>query len=238
MKAAGKTTRERLIDTAAALFAEHGYQNTALEDIARAVGIGPSAIYKHFANKLDLYSAVLDQLAAPFLALLEEFEPDTNAVDFALRVFRYHIEQPALARLTLQASLSGGEHRRLLIERWYRPYYEKTALRMRSSQALGSTAPLIPSEFMAFNNIMLGYINLAAMHAETLGVDPFSAQAIADESQLLRHFAHALMQHGQSQRRGSIAAKPRRAPAERGPTKRDPTKKATGKTRRVSTEDR
>jgi AcrR family transcriptional regulator len=197
MKAVGKTTRERLIDIAAQLFSERGYHNTALEDIARAVGIGPSAIYKHFANKLDLYRAVLDQLAAPFLALLEEFEPDVNAVDFAERIFRYHIAHPALARLTLQASLSGGEHRRLLIEHWYRPYYEKTALRMRGSAALGHEAPLIPSEFITFNNLVLGYINLAALHAETLGVDPFSPAVIEQESELLRRFSDTLMHYGQ-----------------------------------------
>lgn len=198
MKSAGKTTRERLIDTAATLFSERGYQNTALEDIARAVDIGPSAIYKHFANKLDLYCAVLDQLAAPFLALLEEFDPDINGVDFAVRIFRYHIEQPALARLTLQASLSGGEHQRLLIEHWYRPYYEKTAKRMHASAALGHEAPLIPSEFIAYNNMMLGYINLAALHAETLGVDPFAPSAIEAEAELLRRFSDTLLQHGKT----------------------------------------
>lgn len=217
MTKTGKTTRERLIDAAAALFSERGYQNTALEDIARAVDIGPSAIYKHFANKLDLYSAVLDQLAAPFLALLEEFEPDANAVDFALRVFRYHVAQPALARLALQASLSGGEHRRLLIERWYRPYYEKTAQRIRSSDALGDEAALIPSEFMAFNNIMLGYINLAALHADTLAVDPFGAGAIEDEAELLRRFANALMQHGQAKNAGSKRTRAAKTPASKNP---------------------
>jgi hypothetical protein len=114
-----------------------------------------------------------------------------------LRVFRYHIKQPALARLALQASLSGGEHRRLLIELWYRPYYEKSASRMRNSVSLGDEATLIPSEFMAFNNIMLGYINLAALHAETLGVNPLSKRAIEDEAELLRRFASALMQHNE-----------------------------------------
>lgn len=208
MKKPLKTTRENLIDTAAALFSANGYQATTLDDIARAVGIGPSAVYKHFGNKLELYRAVLEQLTVPFLELLEEFEPDSNAVDFALRVFRYHIAQPALARLALQASLSGGEHRRLLIELWYRPYYEKTAARISASHALGEEAELIPSEFMAFNNIMLGYINLAALHAETLGVDPLAPAAVEDEAELLRRFADTLMQHGAA--KNLAVRKPRR----------------------------
>jgi AcrR family transcriptional regulator len=195
MKNSGKSTRERLIDTAAEFFSERGYQTTTLDEIARAVGIGPSAVYKHFSNKLDLYRAVLEQLATPFMALLEEFEPDSNAVDFALRLFRFHIEQPALARLALQASLSGGEHRRLLIDLWYKPFYEKTSARMRASRVLSEEAALIPSEFMAFNNIMLGYINLAALHEATLGVDPFAAEVLRNEAELLRRFATALVEH-------------------------------------------
>jgi AcrR family transcriptional regulator len=193
------STRERLLEVAARLFSEQGYHTTTLDDIARAVGIGPSAVYKHFQNKLDIYGAVLDKLAAPFLALLEELDPESNAVEFALRVFRYHVEQPALARLALQASLNGGEHRRLLIERWYRPFYEKTALRMGSSSALAEQLPQAPFQFMAFNNMNLGYINLAALHAETLGVEPFSPAAVAEESELLRRFATTLMKHAEAQ---------------------------------------
>lgn len=215
-----QTTRERLIETAADFFSEQGYQSTTLDAVARAVGIGPSAVYKHFQSKLDLYRTVVETLAAPFLQLLEEFEPDSNAVDFVQRVFRFHVERPALARLALQASLSGGEHRKLLIELWYRPYYEKTARRMRNSRALAAEAPLIPSEFMAFNNIMLGYINLAALHEETLGVDPFAKRAVEDETELLRRFATTLLQHNARERNASSPTA--------GPRPKKATRKKTG----------
>ncbi len=190
-----KTTRAQLIDVACGYFSAWGYQGTTLLDIAHAVGIGPSAVYKHFTNKLELYRAVVQQLAAPFMQLLDTFEPDSNAVDFALKVFHYHIEHPELARLALQASINGGEHRRLLIELWYKPYYEKTAARMRASAALSAEALLIPSEFMAFNNIMLGYINLAGLHQDTLGVDPFAPVEVAAEAELLRRFGSTLLAH-------------------------------------------
>lgn len=195
-----KTTRQRLLEKTSKLFAERGYQSTTLDDIARAVGIGPSAVYKHFAGKLDLYRAVLEMLVEPFFALFDQFEPDVNAGEFAQRLFRYHVAHPALARLTLHASLSGGEQQRLLIDIWYRPFYEKTAARIRGSRALASEAELIPSEFMAFNNLMLGYINLARLHTETLGVDPFSARAIEDETELLQRFAATLLQHSEAKR--------------------------------------
>ncbi|MET4539555.1 AcrR family transcriptional regulator [Arthrobacter bambusae] len=36
------------------LFAQHGYENTSMEDIARAAGIGRKSLYRYFASKADL----------------------------------------------------------------------------------------------------------------------------------------------------------------------------------------
>lgn len=52
-------TQERLLDTAADLFANQGYAGVSMRDIARAVGITQAAIYHHFANKDALYIAAV-----------------------------------------------------------------------------------------------------------------------------------------------------------------------------------
>ena len=52
-------TQERLLDTAADLFAKQGYAGVSMRDIARAVGITQAAIYHHFANKDALYIAAV-----------------------------------------------------------------------------------------------------------------------------------------------------------------------------------
>lgn len=47
------------MDAAADLFAARGYGEVAMSDVAEAVAIGPSALYRHFRGKQDLLAAVI-----------------------------------------------------------------------------------------------------------------------------------------------------------------------------------
>lgn len=60
-----RNRRQLIVSAAADLFVQHGYARVSMSDIAAAVSIGPSALYRHFRGKRDLlYSAVLDAFAA------------------------------------------------------------------------------------------------------------------------------------------------------------------------------
>jgi len=50
--------RDQLLDTAAALFCEYGYDATSLRDIAERVGMQAGSTYCHFRSKEDLLVAV------------------------------------------------------------------------------------------------------------------------------------------------------------------------------------
>jgi AcrR family transcriptional regulator len=45
---------EALAAVALKMFAERGYEQTSMEDIAREAGVGRKSLYRHFANKADL----------------------------------------------------------------------------------------------------------------------------------------------------------------------------------------
>lgn len=53
-------TRERLLQAATRLFAEHGFERVTVRDIVAAAGANVAAVNYHFAGKLGLYSAVID----------------------------------------------------------------------------------------------------------------------------------------------------------------------------------
>jgi AcrR family transcriptional regulator len=56
--------RQQLIEAAAGAFLERGFDNTSMEDVARAAGVTRLIVYRIFESKQDLYRAVLDQLMA------------------------------------------------------------------------------------------------------------------------------------------------------------------------------
>ena len=72
----GKQRREQLIDSAIALFAQHGFKGTTTKALARAAGISEATIFRYFPTKADLYASVFqDRLGvgnAELVSLLED----------------------------------------------------------------------------------------------------------------------------------------------------------------------
>lgn len=48
------TTKERILEEAAKLFTEKGYEATSVQDIAQALGLSKAALYHHFRSKEEI----------------------------------------------------------------------------------------------------------------------------------------------------------------------------------------
>lgn len=59
-----RTKREQIIDAAARLIHLRGYNNTSIEDILQATGIGKGNFYHYFVSKEELGFAILDRQAS------------------------------------------------------------------------------------------------------------------------------------------------------------------------------
>jgi len=57
-------TRRALIDAATRLFAERGYADTSIDEVAGAARVTRGALYHHFASKQEIFGAVCDAVDA------------------------------------------------------------------------------------------------------------------------------------------------------------------------------
>ena len=57
--------REQIIKTARRLFSERGFRGTTTRELAKAAGISEALLFRHFASKLDLYRAMLEDWIVP-----------------------------------------------------------------------------------------------------------------------------------------------------------------------------
>jgi len=71
-------TKDRILDTAEALFMEHGFEATSMRALTAAAGVNLAAVNYHFGSKEELFQAVLTRRLDPMnqerLALLTELE--------------------------------------------------------------------------------------------------------------------------------------------------------------------
>lgn len=56
--------RQQIVGAATGVFAASGFEATSLDEVASAAGVSRAILYRHFASKVELYRAVLEQARA------------------------------------------------------------------------------------------------------------------------------------------------------------------------------
>jgi AcrR family transcriptional regulator len=70
--AKGVRTREQVLTRAAELFAEHGYADVGLEQLAAACKLSKGALFAHFDSKREIYVAAVSRVFAEIVDTYEE----------------------------------------------------------------------------------------------------------------------------------------------------------------------
>ena len=68
--------REEILNAAFEVFAENGYHATRIADIAEKLQMGHGTFYRYFKNKLDIFSAVVDNVFAELVSAIADEPPD------------------------------------------------------------------------------------------------------------------------------------------------------------------
>lgn len=117
-------TRARVVDAARALFAEKGYEQATIRDIAARAGVAPGSVFTTFATKADLlleivftrYLTLAESLSG---SLAQEPDPIERLVAIARIAYSYELSEPRLLAETIGASWTWSiatdeEHRQRL----------------------------------------------------------------------------------------------------------------------------
>jgi len=61
-----RTTKQRILDEALTLFSTNGFDGVSVKEIADAVGIKDSSLYKHFKSKQEIFDILLEETNRKF----------------------------------------------------------------------------------------------------------------------------------------------------------------------------
>lgn len=118
--------RHEIIRAARLVFAERGFTNATLDDIAERAEFGKGTLYNYFDSKEDLFAAVMNDLFDDVAAIAGEVSDGDHGLRetlfaFTVRVLAYYRENYTFCRL--------------LMREWIRPESDQPERRMRQVQS-------------------------------------------------------------------------------------------------------
>jgi AcrR family transcriptional regulator len=108
-----KQRRQRVLEAALSVFAQAGYNDTAVETIAQASNTSKGGLYFHFPSKQALFLALLDEASEALLrnvrdAMAAETDPIARGEAALREVLRQFGDHRLLARLLLVEAVGAG----------------------------------------------------------------------------------------------------------------------------------
>lgn len=110
----------RILQTAAAIFADKGYHDTSIRDISRATGVSLSGLYYYFKSKEELLFLIQDHCFATVLEnaqalLAQQKDPTVRLHLFIENHLRYFVSNmKEMKVLSHEAWSLSGDYRRLV----------------------------------------------------------------------------------------------------------------------------
>jgi AcrR family transcriptional regulator len=149
----GEDRRLQILRVAMRLFSQRGFRGTTTKEIALAAGVSEAMVFRHFATKEELYSAILDHKAC----LHDELDPmqivsdairrkDDRAVfeGIALDALNKHDCDPEFHRLLLHSALEEHELAQMFWEKFVKRVYRILGKYIRERQRDGAMVEVQP----------------------------------------------------------------------------------------------
>jgi AcrR family transcriptional regulator len=158
VKGAGAKTRERILETSMALFAQRGFAGTSIRDIGKELNLANSSLLHHFPSKKKIYGEIFEQIAQSTRWITEISQenadkPDEIVMTMVKRLVRWGREHPDYLRIIVREMLEVPD-RSEEVHHWYmKNFLEQMESPLRQAKQMG----LLQSfDVTAFLLIILG----------------------------------------------------------------------------------
>lgn len=114
-----KNTKEKILAQSLKLFSINGFEAVSIRTIADAVGIGNSALYKHYKSKREIFDSIVQMEKERYLkacsSAMEKMEDLDNVKKITLEMFKFQTTDESIVAF----------RRLLLIEKFRNPEIAK-----------------------------------------------------------------------------------------------------------------
>ena len=196
----GQKTAQRILDAAALLFAEKGYRNTSLREVAALVGIREPGLYRHFKNKEELYRQVLERALRPILDLMDELLKESQpSADLATELpeimFDLLSQSPHVSAL-LQQVVINHQHTSEddIVQCWVQELFDRGRLLLRHLKPQEEISDFdITLRIFNLFNLCIGYFSAASLFSQLSGEDALARESLIQQKAMLRRIAASLV---------------------------------------------
>jgi AcrR family transcriptional regulator len=196
----------QILRVAVSLFSQKGFGGTTTKEIAQASGVSEAMVFRHFATKQELYSAILDHKACsgdsmnPEQMVAEALkQKDDQAVfeQLALGALNHHEIDPEFQRLLLHSALEGHELAEMFFEKFILRVYSLLGGYITERQRDGAMVKIDPAI------VVRSFIGMIIHHSLNNNLwDPNRRLLKISNEEAAKHFANILL-HGISARHES-----------------------------------
>jgi AcrR family transcriptional regulator len=143
--------KSRILEAANKVFAERGYHEATMDDIAKRLGVSKGAIYLYFSSKEDLFEAMCKTAPQAFKEILyssfgDEANPVQSATQFFDKMLKLSASNPGLSFEILSEASRSPSLKRILKQN--HEEYEKVLTSFlaegRKMRMVGDTLELRP----------------------------------------------------------------------------------------------
>lgn len=192
---AAEDRRQQILDVAVQLFSQKGFRGTTTKEIALAAGVNEAIIFRHFATKSELYSAIMDQKASSAEAqamqqvineAMESGDDRKVFESFAFHLMEFHDNDKTAMRILIYSALEGHELAEMIFKNHILKHHKRLAEYIKKRVAGGvfrSVDPMIAVRGfvgMVMNQVMVKkFFGQAAREILSLN-NKQMAEALAD----------------------------------------------------------